>query len=106
MGIQTHFMQVAKHSPETCPMYSDKYLQMTMDWFNGIKALSSKYDIELIGMYNDHPAHIVYMFWEAPSSDAMMAFMAEPANQKMLCWQTMETKPVLTGEEIMQKLQK
>ncbi len=99
-------MQIAKHDPENCPMHSDKYLQMTVEWFNGIQQLAAKYHIDMKGMYSDHPAHIVYIFYEAPSSDTMMAFMNEPANTKMMCWQTMEIKPVLTGEEVLQGLKK
>ncbi len=99
-----HFLQIAKHSPDNCPVYNQKYTQMTKDWFNNVQQLGAKYGVKMTGFYNDHPAHTVYAFYEAPSSDAMMGFMMEPMNLQMLSWQTMDTKPVLSGEDVQKML--
>jgi hypothetical protein len=74
-------MQVAKHSPEACPAFSDKYRAVTL----GVK---------MIGFWTDHPTHKVIMLFDTPNMDAMMGLMMTPETQAMMSFQSIKTFPV------------
>ena len=92
-------MMIAKHSPESCPALNPKYKAQTLAWFEKIPAIYAKYGIKQIGFWTDHPGHLVFSVYDAPSMEANMALMMEPVMHAMLEFQSMRIFPVLTGEE-------
>jgi len=87
-------MQMAKHSPESCPAFVDKYRAATLRWFETVESNCAKYGVKMIGFWNDHPTHSVYMLFETPSMDAMMGLMMTPETQAMMSFQRIKTFPV------------
>ncbi len=87
-------MQVAKHSPESCPEYSDKYRAATLRWFETANANCAKFGVKMIGFWNDHPAHTVYMLYDAPNMEAMIGLMMTPEVMAMMAFQKFTTFPV------------
>ncbi len=87
-------MQVAEHSPETYPAFMDKYRAATLRWFETAESNCAKFGVKMIGFWNDHPSHTVYMLFEAPSMDAMMGVMMTPETQSMMSFQKIKAFPV------------
>jgi len=87
-------MQVAKHSPEACPAFMDKYKAVTLRWFESVESNCAKFGVKLVGFWNDHPSHTVYMLFEAPGMDALMRLMMTPETQSMMSFQVIRTFPV------------
>ncbi|MCG7840795.1 MAG: hypothetical protein MIO87_02670 [Methanomassiliicoccales archaeon] len=87
-------MQVAKHSPESCPEYSDTYRAATLKWFETAEANCAKFGVKMIGFWNDHPTHISFMLFEAPSMEAMLGLSMTPETMAMMSFQKIRTFPV------------
>ncbi|OPY34970.1 MAG: hypothetical protein A4E32_00003 [Methanomassiliicoccales archaeon PtaU1.Bin124] len=87
-------MQVAEHSPETCPAFMDRYRAVTLRWFEKVESNCAKFGVKMIGFWTDHPAHRVYMLFETPSMDAMMGLMMTPETQSMMSFQKIRSFPV------------
>jgi len=87
-------MQVAKHSPEACPAFSDKYRAVTLKWFEKAEANCAKFGVKMIGLWTDHPTHRVFMLFDTPNMDAMMGLMMTPETQAMMSFQSIKTFPV------------
>jgi hypothetical protein len=87
-------MQVARHSPDSCPAFLDKYRAVTLKWFEKAEENCSKFGVKMIGFWNDHPSHTVYMLFETPSMDTMLGLMMTPETQAMMSFQSIKTFPV------------
>ena len=87
-------MQIAKHSPESCPEYSDKYRAVTLKWFETANANCAKFGVKMVGFWTDHPGHTVFMLFDTPNMDAMMGVMMTPETMAMLSFQSITTIPV------------
>jgi L-rhamnose mutarotase len=94
------FMQISKHSPETCPTYNEHTRKNTIDIFQNMESMLKKHGVKLAGMWNDHPGHIVYNIYEAPNMESFMGLMMEPMMQGWLAYNTVEIKPIFGPEEI------
>jgi hypothetical protein len=99
-------MQKAKHNPETCPAYDKKYLAVTVNWYEKLEAVAAKYNVKVVGAFNDHGGHAVYTVYETPSMDAFMGFMMEPDMMGPLAFCTSEIKPVFSAKETLAMLKK
>jgi hypothetical protein len=93
-GNEMLVMQVAKHSPEACPAFSDKYRAVTLRWFEKAEANCAKFGVKMIGFWTDHPTHKVVMLFDTPNMDAMMGLMMTPETQAMMSFQSIKTFPV------------
>ncbi|MFY9606416.1 MAG: DUF3303 family protein [Thermoplasmata archaeon] len=92
-------LQIAKHSPETCPASDPKYRAMTLKWYEKIEGLAAKHKVKVVGAWNDHSGHAVYAVYETPSLDAYMQFQMEPECMAPLAFNTCENIPVLSAAE-------
>ncbi len=88
-------MQVAKHSPEVCPAYNDKYKAVTLKWFESADRLCAKFGIKMVGFWTDHPNHHVFMLFDTPNMDALMGMSMQPEVVAMMAFQTIKTFPVM-----------
>ncbi len=71
-------MQVSKHPADLCPAYNDKYRALTVNWYEKVGSISSKYGVKFLGSYDDHPGHTVFAIYDTPSMDNLMKVFAEP----------------------------
>jgi hypothetical protein len=98
--MEMYFMQISKHSPESCPTINEKYRKPTMDLMAKNDELLAKHGVKLAGMWNDHPGHVVYNIYEAPNLQAFMAYQMEPECMAWTTFNTIDTKVVLGPDEI------
>ena len=99
-------LQIAKHSPETCPAYEPKYRAMTVNWYEKVDALAAKHKVKVVGVWNDHAAHAVYAVYEAPGMDAFMGLAMEPEWMAPMAFCTGEIKPVFSAKETLDLIKK
>lgn len=88
-------MQVAKHSPEVCPAYDEKYKAVTLKWFESAEHLCAKFGIKMLGFWTDHPGHTVIMLYDTPSMDAFIGMTMQPEVVAMMAFQSFTTFPVM-----------
>jgi len=98
------YMQFAKHTAESCPMHEEKIKKLYVAVYNQMEPLMKKYGIKLVGAWASMPDHLSVMVWDAPSTEAMMKMSMEPVIMAWAGYQTIETKPVMTLEEVMKLL--
>jgi hypothetical protein len=99
------FMSISKHAPENCPVFSEKHRKSTIELMNKVDSLTKKHGIKMLGSWTDFPQHTVYMVFEG-SFDAAQKLMMDPDMMGFLSWNTMESKTVLTNEEVLAMLKK
>jgi len=92
-------LQIAKHSPESCPAYEKKYRAMTVNWYETVESLAAKHKVKVIGVWNDHPAHAIYAVYDAPSMDAFLELTMEPEWMAPMAFCVGEVKPVFSAKE-------
>ncbi len=68
--------------------------------------IAAKYGIKIVGFWNDHPDHCVYIIYDTPSMDAMMGMAMDPMTMPLYSFQTMTTRPVLTANEVLAMMKK
>ncbi|MCE5295926.1 MAG: type I 3-dehydroquinate dehydratase [Euryarchaeota archaeon] len=88
-------MQVSKHPPVTFPTYDRRYLAMSLNRFENIGKSARKDGAKLIGSHTDHPMHVVHVFYETPSMDALMGMMMEPDIVAMIAFCKTRVFPVM-----------
>jgi hypothetical protein len=92
------FLQISKHSPESCPMNNEKAMKVTSDLFPKLEKLTKKHGIKMVGGWHDGANHRVIIVWDG-SFEALMKLSMEP---EFLTWGALhntETCPVMTLEE-------
>ena len=99
------FMTISKHVPENCPMFSEKHRKSTVELMSKAENLMKKHKIKMLGTWTDFPQHTIYMVLEG-TFDAMQKLLMEPIMMGLLSWNTMELKPMLTNEEVVEMLKK
>lgn len=99
-------LQIAKHSPETCPAYDKKNLATTVNWYEKLEAITAKHKTKVVEVLNDHPGHTIYAVYETPSMDVFMGLMMEPEWMAPLAFCTSEIKPVFSAKETLAMLKK
>jgi len=105
-GDKMFFMQIIKHAPETCPVYEPKYRKHAIDFCENVESIAAKHGVKLVGAWNDHPGHILWLVYEAPGMDAIMGLMMEPLLTAGFAFNTVEFKPVFTLKETLDLIKK
>jgi hypothetical protein len=95
------FLQISKHSPESCPMHNEKVKKATVDLMMKMDSLTKKHGIKVIGGWHSNPDHQTVVVFDAPNLDSVMKFSMEPEVMTWSCYHTTEIKPVMTLEESM-----
>ena len=99
------FMTVSKHTPENCPMFSEKHRKSFQEMMAKMENLTKKHGVKMIGSWTNFPLHTIYMIFEG-TLDAVNKLMMEPEILGMLSWNIMETTNVVTMEEVSAMLKK
>jgi hypothetical protein len=102
--ILMHFLLIAKHSPESCPMHNEAAKKTFTDFSANLDALCQKYGINIVGAWASMPEHMTIMVLDVPNPDAMLKFMREPPAMAWQGYQTITARPVLALEEAMKFL--
>ena len=95
------FLQISKHSPESCPMNNEKVKKATVDLMAKMDQLTKKHGIKVVGGWTPLVGHLIVMVCDAPSMEAMLKFSMEPEVMSWSGYHTTETWPVMTLEESM-----
>jgi len=98
------FLQISKHSPESCPMHNEKAKKAAVDLMSKLGQLAKKHGIKVVGSWVAIPEHLMVMVYDAPNMEALMKFAMEPEVMNWLGYNTTETMPVMTTEEAMKFL--
>jgi len=93
-------MEISTHTPESCPVFNERTKEVAVAGLQKMDSLLAKHGVKLVGMWNDHGAHVVYNIYDAPGMEAYMAFSMEPEMVAFLGFTTTETKVVFGPEEI------
>ena len=93
------FLQIAKHTAESCPMHNEKTKKLATDLMNKMGPLTKKYGVKVVGSWVSYPEHFMVAVYDAPSMEAMLKFSMEPEAMAWMGYNTTETKPVMTLEE-------
>jgi len=99
------FMSISKHAPENCPAFSEKHRKSTIELLDKMENLTKKHGVKFLGSWTDFPQHLIYMVFEG-SFDAVQKLWMEPVMMGWLSWNTIESKTVLTMEEVSAMLKK
>ncbi len=99
------FVMIATHSPTDCAMHNEKSAKIVADWMRKTPELEAKHGVKPVGSWVVPTEHLTLLVFEAPSAEAAQAYMMEPEAIAMSYWQTMEVKPAITMEEMMQMMQ-
>lgn len=98
------FLQISRHSPESCPMHNEKVKKATVDLMAKFGSLTKKHGIKVIGGWHSSPDHQTVIVFDAPNLDSVMKFSMEPEVMIWSGYHTTEIKPVVTLEESMKFL--
>ncbi len=93
------FLIISRHSPENCPINSEKMKKLTLELPEKLGALENKHDLKRVGVWAVIPEHLTVWIYEAPSSESLQAFSAEPEMMKWMAWNVNEIKLAVTLEE-------
>jgi hypothetical protein len=99
-------LQISKHSPESCPDYHPEYKKIALTWGEKLEPLAAKYGVKVVGVYNDHAAHLVYAIFDTPKMENLMGLMMEPDIMAPLSFCTSQLKVVFSLPEIMAMMKK
>jgi len=95
------FLQISRHSPESCPSHNEKAKKATVDLMAKTDQLTKKYGIKMIGGWSAMPDHMEVIVFDAPNLEAVMKFAMEPEMIAWMGYNTSELRPVITLEETM-----
>jgi hypothetical protein len=98
------FLQIAKHTPESCPMHNEKTKKVFADLMAKMGPLTKKHGIKLVGSWTSMPEHLIVNVYDAPNMETLMKFAMEPEAMNWAAYNTTETRPVMTTEEVMKFL--
>jgi hypothetical protein len=98
------FLQISKHSPESCPYNNEKMRKIMADSMAKMDQISKKHGIKIVGMWVSMPEHLMVALYDAPSFEALMKCSMEPEVMSFLMYNTNEIHPLLTVEEVMKLL--
>jgi hypothetical protein len=87
-------MQVTKHPADLCPAYHDKFRAITVGWYENIESIAAKFGVRFLGSWDDHASHTVFVLYETPSMDSLMAMMMDPVASGPLAFCTSRVFPV------------
>ena len=98
------FLLISRHSPENCPMFSEKARKVSMQLVNKQEELMKKHGIKLVGFWQVPTEHLMFQVYEVPSLEAFQKFGREPEIQAWYAYNTVEMKSVISIEEATQRL--
>ena len=98
------FLQIAVHSPESCPMHNDEAKKTFIDFSANLEPLCQKYGIKVVGGWASTPEHMTVIVYDVPNPDVMVKLMREPPIMAWQGYQTITNRPVLAFEEVMKVL--
>lgn len=93
------FLQISKHSPESCPIHHEKHKKATIDLMANMDKLQKKHGIKEVGSWHSMPNHLLVAVFDAPSLEATQKFMMEPVIVAWMAHNNSEIMPVTTAEE-------
>jgi uncharacterized protein with GYD domain len=99
------FLIIGRHAPSDCAANNEAAAKVFGEWMNTHAELETKHGVKLIGSWVVHGEHLTVDVYEAPNSEAMMAYSMEPVMMKWLNFNTAEAKVAMTIEEAWQLLQ-
>ena len=92
-------MQVTTHPAEQCPTHNPTYRDQTINWYEKIESIAAKFGVRFVGSYDDHPGHTVYVLYETPSMDNLMAMMMDPEAASPMSFCTGRVFPVFDHQQ-------
>jgi hypothetical protein len=95
------FLQIARHSPESCPIHNDEAKKAFMTFSSKQDELLKKNGIRKVGGWVSMPEHFIVFVYELSTTELMMKFMREPEVMAWQSYQIVETRPMVTFEEAM-----
>jgi hypothetical protein len=95
------FLQISKHSPESCPIHHEKHKQATIDLMAKMDRLQAKHGIKEIGSWHSMPNHTLVAVFDAPNLEAAQKFGMEPEVTAWMAHNHTEIMPVTTAEDAM-----
>jgi len=98
------FLQISKHSPESCPMHNEKAKKALMDLMAKLGPLTKKHGIKLVGSWTSMPEHLIVNVYDAPNMETLTKLAMEPETMNWSAYNMTETRPVMTTEEVMKML--
>lgn len=98
------FVQISKHSPESCPIHHEKHKKATIDLMAKMGRLQKKHKIKEIGSWASMPNHLLVAVFDAPSTEEAMRFAREPEVMAWMSHNDTQLMPVTTAEEAMKLL--
>ncbi len=97
------FLSVIKHTAADCLTHNESVRKVTFEAMSKFEELANKHGIKIVGGWNVHRKHLQVMVYEAPSFEAMLAWSAEPAINKMLGFYTSDLRVAEPLAEMMQR---
>jgi len=94
-----YVMQVTTHPADQCPAHNSKYRDLTVNWYERIESLSAKFGVKFVGSWDDHPGHTVYVLYETPSMDNLMALFMDPEASAPMSFCTGRVFPVFDHQQ-------
>ncbi len=98
------FLMFSRHTPAECSTHNAKNRKATLEAFSKGEELAKKHGVNVVGMWNVHPEHLVVQVLEAPSMEAFIAYSMEPPFMKLVDFTTTEWKLATTGEDMMKNM--
>jgi hypothetical protein len=98
------YLQISKHSPESCPIHHDKHKKAAIDLMANMERLQKKHRIKEIGSWHSMPNHLLVSVFDAPSIEDAMGFAREPEVMAWMSHNDTQLMPVTTAEEAMKLL--
>jgi hypothetical protein len=95
------FLQISKHTAESCPMHNEKIRKITEDLYNKMGKINKKYGVKVVGMWASMPDHTSIAVYDAPNMEALLKASMEPEIMAWMGYNTTETKPIMTLEDTM-----
>jgi hypothetical protein len=92
------FMQISRHSPESCPMNNEKAMKASSNLNAKMDKLTKKHGVKIVGAWHDGANHRFVFLWDA-SFDALMKLSMEPEMMAWGAFHNNEVFPVMTLEE-------
>jgi hypothetical protein len=98
------FLEIARHSPENCPMINEKARKVFLEAGNKLEGLLKKHGVKLVGAWNVHPEHFQVYVFDAPSFEAFYKCGMEPEIVAMLNFETSQIWVTQSFEDAMKML--
>jgi uncharacterized protein with GYD domain len=95
------FLQIAKHTAESCPMHNEKTKKLATDLMNKMGPLTKKYGVKVVGSWVSYPEHFMIAVYDAPNTEAMLKLSMEPEVMAFMGFNMTDMRPVMTLEEAM-----